>query len=456
MVTLTEILAAAHPEEQMVAEKILAGEILFGFELEGIIPLESLVQYGMDENLLDLEDFNVLIATRDEDVDIRDVVADIPDWADDIRRLFPLDHILEHLMARYYHPGEVVDDHTIVPNDASDYSFEFRSPPLPITPAAIKKVERLLGAIKRFGVYTNQSCGFHIHFGLPALDQQMTRFVVASLAADPRAREMFGKLNEIDFFHAIHATTESLDAVLDQLRQGNVLFTTEKTSLFHLHPQGTLEWRGPRNFLHVKNGISDFLKMVLAFTQWMINVISEKKPITLPGDPPVIIHYRDFSKSRDEITIRKADDYVALLMRRPFLINMKASLGKFIPDIRRVLARQPVKDVIAIINAVENDEAALRLTSILPSFPHDDYLQAVMNLKSRHDSPAIDDLIARLIIVALSQGERPSHSIIQAAMPIITAHPRGTILDAFIPDARHTDTEEKIAEYYGELIGRSM
>ena len=178
-------------------------------------------------------------------------------------------------------PGGHIDfESSVGPrNDVHELSqpFEFVSPILPVSPSNLSKLVRM---VANLGEYDNTivdiSCGFHLHMSLPKMsDLDMKAIVIAICCdahilhfmdeqlesaikpngendaeyfADPADAWEVNKLatyidldpNEVD-----EGDIETAVGLIDEV--GKVLSTTDKFKALRFHPQGTIEWRTPRN-----------------------------------------------------------------------------------------------------------------------------------------------------------------------------------------------------------------
>lgn len=159
-----------------------------------------------------------------------------------------------------------------------DISFEYNSPVIPCKPIWFAKVIKFLSDIKKQGIYTNSSCGFHHHLSFNLQNERDIIWIYCNMASDPEFFEEITKLdntyNLTDDKYAELGTMVQLgedilnkdyDKILEKL-------TTDKYRLFRIHPQGTLEWRGPRGFLN--NATIDIIK---DFYKLFIKLITKTK-----------------------------------------------------------------------------------------------------------------------------------------------------------------------------------
>lgn len=156
--------------------------------------------------------------------------------------------------------------------------FEYKSPIFNMTPENIKKIINYLqsGVDKYFS--TNSSCGFHIHIGIPkSYEKDIDAFwVLCQLTAHNEEDEFNKKISRFvthknfDFkgvnqeiyaslkpFTKIKQILSKSSKATDKLKifknSMSKIFEDDKYVYFRIHPQGTLEWRGPREFIKGKS-----------------------------------------------------------------------------------------------------------------------------------------------------------------------------------------------------------
>lgn len=161
--------------------------------------------------------------------------------------------------------GKIENDGSLrVGNNFSSraWAFEYGSPIINFNPSNINKISKFLKGLKEIGVETNDTCGFHTHISFPDIDKTSIAWVLFSLANDEKMykelTELSGK-NEgdkiINFFggYALAKNLDELKRLGRALKNGENLVSTltnEKYNVTRIHPQGTIEWRGPRGFLN--------------------------------------------------------------------------------------------------------------------------------------------------------------------------------------------------------------
>lgn len=159
----------------------------------------------------------------------------------------------------------------------SETSFEYSSPIFNYTPSNIVKVLKCLDKLPTFGVSVNRSCGFHTHISFDGITQEDTVWFIFWLCASGKF-ENFRKLGRTNLYGARYAQFNFLDRIANNIkgyaksgasyiRLESILYeicTNEKYRAIRIHPQGTIEWRGPRTFLNTpthKKTLSFFKKL---------------------------------------------------------------------------------------------------------------------------------------------------------------------------------------------------
>lgn len=202
------------------------------------------------------------------------------------------------------------EDGSIEYDTTKEDGCEYRSPVFKLTPQNIEKIINFLTIGSREYFYTNSSCGFHIHIGIPSNFQEKDKnsfWILLNLALDKNMQNIFKQITEyngIKLYSAPYSilnvieninrelvedegynrklSPEQMDKKLKKLI--NEFFNDEKYTILRIHPQGTLEWRGPRGFLdeggHRKIISGFFIEKLYPFIRW-INDVMEKEEIKL-------------------------------------------------------------------------------------------------------------------------------------------------------------------------------
>jgi len=257
-----------------IIKEATAGEITVGFELEIIIPGDESGEVG----------------TRNED-------GHLAKAAPHIQRIIDKYGLVEHeelslkVDSPYTHHGTEFDIGLIKDENGA-------SARLTATPASFVKVATILKEFFDAGGFTNESCGFHAHFGLGQLEKtsamDTTWFVI--YAMDNNLLEPFTHYKGIpQYDEKDYASIKDTKESVEQFRSTLELLSDEENKLMHAydqtvnklatsmfekynvlnpHQQGTLEWRGLRGALDQVGGVKknyamlvDYLKFVYKFAR---------------------------------------------------------------------------------------------------------------------------------------------------------------------------------------------
>jgi hypothetical protein len=188
----------------------------------------------------------------------------------------------------------VTSDSSIKPNiddKATVKGVEFVSEPLILNPQNIISAKQSIINLLKAGCYTNESCGFHIHYSYEGMNYSELCWFLIVLSSNQQYSNSFSSFKDINFINLDYASDDFLDRIYDKLKsfQENPKFLffiliDAKMRILRIHPQGTLEWRGPRNFMNSKNFsiISDFF-LHLYKNADLIEKISRIKSINVEG-----------------------------------------------------------------------------------------------------------------------------------------------------------------------------
>lgn len=235
---------------KILEETLLTNEFTFGFELEAIVH----------------EDNN--IASEDSWVNGNDDTEDdIKDYLDSfLYGEFNSHHTNKNISG----DSRVHDDSSVQHNDVdvNGFTFEYSSPILKANPENFARVIHLLKQMKKDGIYTNNTCGFHHHIKFNGMTPQDLVWIYCNLATDAGIYDQITKFKDYDFYDDHFASFRDIDNLGSALinrdfEKALEYINNEKYRAFRIHPQGTLEWRGPRDFLNGDNlnDIVDFYKL---------------------------------------------------------------------------------------------------------------------------------------------------------------------------------------------------
>lgn len=256
-------------------ETLLKSEFKFGFELEGYVSNYDDYSYGYEGEY----EYNEVTGEYDE------INSD-----ENYDESIDYDTLYNELSILF---SKTFGDECEVESDGSlgIGGFEFPSPIMSLTPINIKKCIEFLYNLpnNEFNIYTDETCGFHTHISFPNMSNEDMAWIVCHIALDPKIQDnlMLFKDSageEFDFFGK-WATTDFLQDIESAIKMSDweelsKWLSNEKYRVIRIHPQGTLEWRGPRDFLNKRNlqTIKDFF-VRLSNVVLQIAKIMDKKEI---------------------------------------------------------------------------------------------------------------------------------------------------------------------------------
>lgn len=168
------------------------------------------------------------------------------------------------------------------------WNFEYATNKIPFNAKNIEKIYQSLGRLNEEGIYTNDSCGFHIHISFPDIDKKEVAWILCCLAIDEDLLQDLLKLDsdygtiflfssrknpngeEIGGYAKYHYLLDIGNAIKENdYEKVDELLNNEKYNVFHIHSEnGTIEWRGPRGFLNhdddkvIKSFILKWFKLI--------------------------------------------------------------------------------------------------------------------------------------------------------------------------------------------------
>ena len=235
----------------MVSKK-LHSDFSFGFEFEGFAKIETFLgdienySYFSDDNY----SWNSLPCNCLNEEDFRHLYNNVNKFIND--KL--------HKRGRTHYDGSVK-------NYLNGYqSFEYSSPVFKFTPKNIKLIKDFFVNMENYGFGINETCGFHTHISFPDITENDAIWIVSQIAMDDNKINEFCYLHTnddnkiIDFYNERYANKSFLIKIRNDIISNDYEslinhINSEKYRVIRIHPQGTLEWRGPRNFLNINNGI---------------------------------------------------------------------------------------------------------------------------------------------------------------------------------------------------------
>lgn len=152
--------------------------------------------------------------------------------------------------------------------DMEEHTYEWKSPIFNFNMENIQHVIKFLySCLEKSYLRTNDSCGFHVHVGLPdkLLLNENRLWILIKLALKDNGnfvkKFFIYKTNNYDiyFTDSTYADTNIIQNIQRKIKNVNTIediylimknaYSDEKFTVLGQHPQGTLEWRGPRGFL---------------------------------------------------------------------------------------------------------------------------------------------------------------------------------------------------------------
>ena len=179
-------------------------------------------------------------------------------------------------------------------------SFEYSSNIFRVNARNLYNLNKFFNNLEKHDMGVNETCGFHTHISFDGITEKDAQWIVCQIAFNDDWSKEFTQFNYndnlIDFFseYANNGFLKNIkNAILDNdfLTLSNNL-NSEKYRCIRVHPQGTLEWRGPRNFLDKKDGFRQYSYKLIHIIDIMIQALNNN---TLNG-----INKEDFF---DKITI---------------------------------------------------------------------------------------------------------------------------------------------------------
>lgn len=209
-------------------------------------------------------------------------------------------------------------------------TFEYASPVIQFTPVNIQKVIKFLDSLPSMFVKINRTCGFHTHISFKGITKKDAVWAMASMASDGSYEE-FLKLGRTNLYRAPYAKPTFLHKAHEYAKNGQyrrmveVIVDNEKYRSIRIHPQGTIEWRGPRTFLntikHSKNVA--FFKKLSKFIMKINESLDKDYTSTISK-----AEFMSYANSRlnslyfkEENVSHKSERLSEALMRRPNTIN---------------------------------------------------------------------------------------------------------------------------------------
>ena len=205
--------------------KLLRSDFSFGFELEGL--------------------YETLGSSYDEDEVCSMLDKELPSY------------------------GDIHGDGSVKRKTITQKPFEYSSGVFKFTPKVLDDVITFLNKLPKMNISVNRSCGFHTHISYKGITSVDIVWWLLNICASGEYKN-FLKMKNMCMYNRTYAPYYYLDTAFMLLKFGDfhqairTLAKTDKYRVFRIHPQGTLEWRGPRTFLNIPTSkkIKSYIKLL--------------------------------------------------------------------------------------------------------------------------------------------------------------------------------------------------
>ena len=168
--------------------------------------------------------------------------------------------------------------------------FEWSSPILEFNPTNLLKVKKLLLGLNDNEIYINETCGFHTHFSYDGINDGDAAWILLYIATNPYAYLTFTEFEykldllptNVHFYNERYANKEYLNKIAEYFEKRDyesmiTYLCDDKYRVLRIHPQGTLEWRGPREFLYSRNGVESYIKRLYEVVDVINSALTAKE-----------------------------------------------------------------------------------------------------------------------------------------------------------------------------------
>lgn len=160
-------------------------------------------------------------------------------------------------------------------------SFEIPLGPFVYGDEKFMNVLKILNNSEKYSLYFNDTCGLHTHFSSDRFDEKSKMWILSCVALDKNMFEMltfdYNKSKNYYKYSSDSDIIEIKDAIANNEygRLRLLLHKRKKRVLLRIHPQGTIEWRGPRyNEDHID--LYDYTGRIDYFVSWMDYILDKK------------------------------------------------------------------------------------------------------------------------------------------------------------------------------------
>lgn len=270
---------------KILDESYIASDYTWGFELEGICTTPQKDHY--------LPSYHSNAEPEGTAKELKDNLDELFDSANMVSKesiLKPIKKKQKEKWGNAY--GNIGSDGSVRASPSKGgWSFEYASGVFQFSvKGALEVLKILYEELPKLNVYTNNTCGFHTHASLPHFTREEAVWIICCLSIDG---ELIHELTElevddikIDFYDNTYANKNFYGLIEDGLINKNYervsqivsgISTNDSNGKYRnlrLHPdKGTLEWRGPRNFLNennyelIKGYIKKFYKVLQIYSR---------------------------------------------------------------------------------------------------------------------------------------------------------------------------------------------
>lgn len=233
--------------------KKLRTDFRFGFEFEGFARLNSYVNYE-ELNCEPDDNFDNLPCNCLDGDDYEYFYKKINNF---------INNKLKVINGRTHYDGSVK-------NYLNGYqSFEYSSIVYKFNAKNLYNLNKFFSKLDEYDMGINETCGFHTHISYKGINENDVLWITCQIAENENWIKEVTSFDDgeyhTNFYNSRYAEKEYLRAIKNAIDTKNFdylskLLNNEKYRVLRLHPQGTIEWRGPRNFLNIDNGWIKFSK----------------------------------------------------------------------------------------------------------------------------------------------------------------------------------------------------
>lgn len=259
--------------------------------------------------------------------------------------------------------GKIESDGSLRASSSGDKTFEYGSPIIKFSPTNVAKIYKFLQGLDGKYIYTNDSCGFHVHMSVPTLTKGDIAWILCCIASRDDLIKLVTELNTpedgtINFKSSHYASADFLESLRSHLVNNDLKWVEayldqDKYRVLNIHSQGTLEWRGPRNFMNsgYESSIKKFIVNLYTVIKAIGQILDKQE---FKGDENLVLNRSEISKLTSKIRnfhtkSENRKDRVKDAMKKR--LDQPWFIAKLTPDIVKDLDDD---DKISILNAISN------------------------------------------------------------------------------------------------------